>query len=75
MPANNYGNSETKPSYAQGIVKLGTPKANWLLRNALISSTDSDRYEGVFSIRAQASSAHDATSRIEIQQDDEYNYV
>ena len=74
-PANNYGNSETQPSYAQGVVNLGTPKANWLLRNALISSTDSDRYEGVFSIRAQASSTHDATGRIEIQQDGEYNYV
>ncbi len=73
--ANNYGNSTTKPSYAEGIVSLGTPTANWMLRNALIASTSGDRYDGIFSIRAKSASTHEQTGRIEIQQDGEYNYV
>ncbi len=71
----SYGNSPTKSSYKAGVVNLGTPKANWLLQNALISSTSSDRYEGIFSIRAQAGKTHAETGRVEIQQDGEYNYI
>ena len=72
---NSYGNSATKPSYAAAVVNLGTPKANWLLKNALISSTDSDRREGIYSIRAQSGKSAEETARIEIQEDGEYNVV
>ena len=72
---NSYGNSATKPSYAAAVVNLGTPKANWLLRNALISSTDSDKREGIYSIRAQSNKTAEETARIEIQEDGEYNVV
>lgn len=72
---NQYGNSATKPSYAAAVVNLGTPKANWLLKNALISSTDSDKREGIYSIRAQSGKTAEETARIEIQEDGEYNVV
>lgn len=72
---NSYGNSATKPSYAAAVVNLGTPKANWLLRNALISSTSNDRFEGIYSIRAQSNTTAEETARIEIQEDGEYNVV
>lgn len=72
---NKYGNSVTKPSYAAAVVNLGTPKANWLLQNALISSTDSDIREGIYSIRAQSGQDAASTARIEIQEDGEYNVV
>lgn len=72
---NSYGNSQTKSSYKEGNVNLGTPKATWMLRNALIAGSDSDPRDGLMSIRAQAGKDKDATARIEIQQDGEYNVV
>ena len=71
----SYGNSPSKPSYAEGNVTLGNPKKTWMLRNALISSTDNDHFDGKFSIRTQAASTHEATGRIEILEAGEYNYV
>ena len=73
--ANQFGNSETKPGYAEAKVELGTPKATWLMRNALIAATSSDKYEGKMAIRAQAGQTAAETARIEIQKDDEYNVV
>ncbi len=70
-----YGTSNTKSSYKEGTVNLGSPKATWLLRNALIAGSDSDIHDGTMSIRAQANKEKDATARIEIQQDGEYNVV
>lgn len=72
---NSWGNSETKPGYAEGVIELGTPKATWMLRNALIAATSSDKYEGKMAIRAQAGQTAAETARIEIQKDDEYNVV
>ena len=72
---NSYGNSATKPSYAAAVVNLGTPKANWLLRNALIAAATNDIYDGTLSIRAKAGKTAEETGRIEIQKDDEYNVV
>ena len=75
LPANSWGNSETKTGYAEGVVELGTPKHKWLLRNALIAATSSDKYNGIFSIRAQVRDAASETARIEIQEAGEYNVV
>lgn len=72
---NSYGNSQTKSSYKEGNISLGTPKTTWMLRNALIAGSDSDPHDGLMSIRAQAGKDKDATARIEIQQDGEYNVV
>ena len=72
---NNWGNSVTKPSYAAAEVELGTPVCTWYLQNALISSTASDKYDGIYGIRAQSKSTKDTTGRIEIREDDEYNIV
>lgn len=71
----SYGNSPTKQGYAEAVVNLGTPKCNWMLRNALIAATGSDIYDGTLSIRARAGKSADATARIEIQEDGEYNVV
>ncbi len=75
LPANSYGNSESKGSYAAGVVNLGTPKANWLLKNALIAAIANDVYDGTFSIRVKSGKSAAETGRIEIQKDDEYNVV
>lgn len=73
--ANKYGCSETKSGYKEGVVQLGTPKCNWLLRNALIGGDANDKREGTFAIRAKAGKTAEDTARIEIQQDGEYNVV
>ena len=73
--ADKNGNSTSKANYAEGVVELGTPKAKWLLRNALIAAIANDVYDGTFGIRAKAGKTADATGRIEIQQDGEYNVV
>lgn len=75
LDANSWGNSESKSSYKEGTVVLGTPAYTWLLRNALIAATSGDKYQDKFSIRAQAGASADQTARIEIQQDGEYNCV
>lgn len=75
LPANSWGNSETKVGYAEGIVELGTPKHKWMLRNALIAATTSDKYNGTFSIRAQMRDTASETGRIEIMEAGEYNVV
>ena len=75
LPANSWGNSETKTGYAEGIVELGTPKHKWMLRNALIAAATNDKYNGTFSIRAQVNSTAETTARIEILEADEYNIV
>ncbi|MBQ8293185.1 MAG: Ig-like domain-containing protein [Bacilli bacterium] len=75
LAPNSWGNSESKSGYAEGTVTLGTPKYTWLLRNALIAAATNDIYNGTLGIRAQAGKTKDATGRIEIQNDDEYNVV
>ena len=75
LPANSWGNSETKVGYAEGIVELGTPKHKWMLRNALIAATTNDKYNGTFSIRAQMRDTASETGRIEIMEAGEYNVV
>ena len=75
LPANSWGNSETKTGYAEGIVELGTPKHNWMLRNALIAAASGDKYNGTFSIRAQVKDDPSTTARIEILEAGEYNVV
>lgn len=69
LAPNQWGNSESKGSYAAATVELGTPVSTWLLDNALIASATNDRYDGTLGIRAKAG------GRIEIQEDGEYNYV
>ena len=68
---NNWGNSLTKPSYnmseINNTVTLGGH--SWMLKNALISSTSNDLFDGIYGIRAQAGASADATARIEIQED------
>ena len=64
-----------KSGYAEGTVSLGTPKATWMLRNALIAAATNDIYDGTMSIRAQAGKSKEETARIEIQQDGMYNVV
>ena len=75
LAPNSWGNSESKSGYTEGIVNLGTPKANWLLRNALIAAATNDIYDGTLGIRAKAGKTAEETGRIEIQKDDEYNVV
>ena len=75
LPANSWGNSETKTGYAEGVVELGNPKHKWILRNALIAATSGDKYNGTFSIRAQVRDAASETARIEILEAGEYNVV
>lgn len=74
-PEGQYGNSNTKPGYAEGTIELGTPKYTWLLRNALISSTNSDIRNGAFAIRMQSNTTKESTARIEIQEDLEINVI
>ena len=68
---NNWGNSLTKPSYnmpeINNTVTLGGH--SWMLKNTLISSTSSDKYEGNYGIRAQAGDSADSTARIQIEED------
>lgn len=73
--ADSYGTSPTKSGYAEAIVQLGTPKIDWMLRNALIAASSSDRFDGKFSIRAKTGKDAASTARIEVQQEDEYNVV
>lgn len=73
--ADKNGNSTSKGSYAAATVELGTPKHKWLLKNALIACIANDVYDGTFGIRAKAGKSADATARIEIQDDGEYNVV
>ena len=75
LPANSWGNSETKTGYAAGVVELGTPKHNWLLQNALIAAATGDKYNGTFAIRMQARDTAADTGRVEIQEAGEYNVV
>ena len=75
LDASSWGNSDSKPSYKEGTVVLGTPAHSWLLRNALIAATSSDKYQDKFTIRAQVGASAAETARIEIQHDDEYNCV
>lgn len=75
LAPNSWGNSESKGGYAEGTVELGTPKATWLLRNALIAAATNDIYDGTLGIRAKAGKSADETGRIEIKKDDEYNIV
>lgn len=75
LEASSWGNSDSKPSYKEGTVVLGTPAHSWLLRNALIAATSGDKYQDKFAIRAQAGASAAETARIEIQQDGEYNCV
>lgn len=75
LPAASYGCSETKSSYDEGTVELGTPTYTWLLRNALIGGDKSDTRNGTFSIRTQSNSDEAKTGRIEIQEDLEINAV
>lgn len=65
----SYGTSATKGSYAAATVELGTPVSTWLLDQALIAGGSSDPHQGNFGIRVKAG------GRIEIQEDNEYNYV
>ena len=74
-PLNSYGCSETKGAYAAAVVELGTPKHKWLLHNALIAGSSSDRFEGSKSLRAKSGTSAEATARIEIQDAGEYNVV
>ncbi len=75
LPPNSYGNSESKSGYAEGTVELGTPKTTWLFRNALIAAIANDVYDGTLGIRLKSGKSADATGRLEIQKDDEYNVV
>ena len=75
LDASSWGNSDSKPSYKEGTVVLGTPAQTWLLRNALIAATSSDKYQDKFAIRAQSGTSAAETARIEIQHDGEYNCV
>lgn len=75
LPANSWGNSDSKLKYEAAVVELGTPKHNWLLKNALIAATSGDIYDGKFAIRAIAGKSASETARIEIQEDGEYNVV
>ena len=72
-PANSYGCSETKPGYAEGNVTLGGH--TWMLRNALIANSSSDKFEGTMGIRAKSGSSAEGTARIEILEAGEYNVV
>ena len=73
--ADKNGNSTTKPSYSEAVIELGTPKTSWLLRNALITSTSYDKFEGNMGIRIQNNADEAATGRIQIMTPGEYNYV
>ena len=75
LEANKYGCSETKPGYAEANVSLGTPKHTWLMRNALIANSSSDKFEGNMGIRAKAGADAAGTARIEILEAGEYNVV
>ena len=75
LPAGSYGNSESKSSYKEGNVTLGTPAYTWMLRNALIAATNSDIREGAFSIRAQVNKEAASTARIEILQDVDFSVL
>lgn len=72
---NQYGNSETKSSYAEAVVELGTPANPWMLRNALIAATSNDKYDGKMSIRIKNAADDASTGRIQIMTPGEYNYV
>ncbi len=72
---NQWGVSDTKSGYAEGTIQLGTPKATWLLKNALIAASTNDKYDGVLGIRAKSGKTADETGRIEIQEDGEYNII
>ena len=71
----NWGCSSTKPGYAAGNVCLGTPAKNWLLQNALIAFSDSDKVDGKLSIRTKVGADASSTGRIEILEAGEYNVV
>lgn len=75
LPASSYGNSESKESYAEGDVTLGTPKYTWMLRNALITQTNNDRFNGTFGIRAQSNKEAASTARIELKEDVDFTVV
>ena len=62
-------------AYAAAVVELGSPKHKWLLHNALIAGSSSDRFEGSKSLRAKSGTSAEDTARIEIQDAGEYNVV
>lgn len=74
-PENNYGCSATKPSYAEGAVELGTPKATWNLKNCLIGGTDSDAHDGLYGLRLQSNKEAEKTGQIELRTDFEFTTV
>ena len=69
----SYGNSNTKPSYAEANVVLGGH--TWMLRNALIAATANDKVDGFMAIRIQSNNDEASTGRVEIIEAGEYNYV
>lgn len=69
----SYGNSNTKPSYAEANVVLGGH--TWMLRNALIAATANDKVDGFMAIRIQSNNDASSTGRVEIIEAGEYNYV
>ncbi len=75
LEVNSYGCSNSKPGYEEGTVSLGTPQYDWLLRNALIAGSSSDKFEGTMCIRAKAGADSATTARIEIKEAGEYNVV
>lgn len=58
-----------KWGYDPAVCQIGSPKAPWLLDNALIGDSAQDIKDGTYSIRSYSG------ARIEIQQDGEYNVV
>ena len=64
--------SEAKINKSQLIIEA-SKAANVSLSPTLISSTASDKYDGIYGIRAQSKSTKDTTGRIEIREDNEYN--
>lgn len=75
LPAASYGNSASKSSYAEGDVTLGTPAYTWMLRNALITSTANDKFNGIFGIRAQNNNTAETTARIELKEDVDFTVI
>ena len=74
-PADKNGNSTTKPGYADGEIELGNPKAKWLLKNALISSTKYDNFDGKFGLRMQYHAKSGNPGRLELKTDFNFKYV
>lgn len=74
-PENKYGCSNTKSSYAEGTVELGSPKATWNLKNCLIGGADSDVRQGTYGLRVQSNKDATKTGQIELRTDFEFSTV